>query len=297
MVAATAFAQTGTPILEIKTPPMRDSDVYTLPIDWHFPGTGGPAEIPGAGWAGGRIKIHVLDASEVDVDAIIPKAPGYLYRILPSGTFPGGPLPGIYTGPITGPFGPRSNNVTSAPLYITAIHPLAQQSGIDPPVSHREPLFDVVLHAKNTNLGQNSDIDLTLMFSNIWHNRGGTPGSELIHFPNSVSIWSNSNVSDDPSSWQQFHINPTTDPVFASNFRIPEGPPIDVPGHWVHIPESLVFHTFPGPGSTFFKYMLTTAWGIGIEHVPEPVSFALVGLGLVCGSMGVFSRRRRCSEP
>ena len=37
MVAATAFGQAGA-ITEIKTPPMRDSDVITIPLRLHFPG-------------------------------------------------------------------------------------------------------------------------------------------------------------------------------------------------------------------------------------------------------------------
>jgi hypothetical protein len=290
MFAVTAFAQTGE-INVFKTPPLRDSDVFTFPVQRHFSGLP-PAELPGAGWAGARVKIHVQDPTEVDIDAIVP-APGYLIRY-PGSPTPGGPLPGIYTGPIPDPFGPRSNNVGSVPIIVTLIHPMANLSGINPPASHLEPLLNLVLHAKNTNLGQNSDVDVTMMFSDVWHDRGG-PGSEIIHFPDSVHIWGQSFL-DDPGIWNQFHIG-TSDPVYASNYRIPEGPPIDVPeGHWVHLPNSLPFHTIPGPGSTFFAYMAATVLGVGIEHVPEPTSAALLGMGLVCASMGVFSRRRRRSQ-
>jgi hypothetical protein len=290
-VAATAFGQ-GT-LIPIKTPPLRDSDIYTIPVQRHFdpsrPPGEPPAELPGAGWAGARVKLHLLDPTEVDVDAIVA-APGYGIR------WPGAPWstlpPGIYPG-ISEPFGPRSNNVGSVPLIVTLIHPLAQQSGINPPFSHLEPLANFVLHAKNTNLGGNSDVDLTLMFEDIWHTREGTvPGSTVIHFPNSVRKWSQSNITDDPSSWEPFHI---TQPPFNSMYAVPVGPPIEDPnGHWAHIPESLLFHNFTGfvPGSNFFAYMAATVLGIGIEHVPEPLSLALLGMGIACASMAVVSRRR-----
>jgi hypothetical protein len=191
--------------------------------------------------------------------------------------------------------------VASVPLYVTLIHPQAQQSGINPPASHFEQLVDFVFHAKNTNLGSNSDVDVSLMFSDMWHTRERTvPGSTVIHFPNSVRKWSFSNINDDPGSWQPFHITQSQDPIHASMYRMPEGPPISDPnGHWAHIPESLLFHNFPGfaPGSNFFAYMAATVIGIGIEHVPEPVSLALVGMGVVCASMSVISRKRRRWQP
>ena len=300
MVAAIAFAQTGN-VIPIKTPPLRNSDTYTLPIFRHFdpgrPPGEPPPELPGAGWAGARVKIHVLDPTEVDVDALVP-APGYGIR------WPGAPWsplpPGIYGGPIPNPFGPRSANVGSVPLIVTMIHPNANFSGINPPASHIEPILNLVLHAKNTNVSNNSDIDATMMFSDVWHTRDRTvPGSTVIHFPNSVRKWSFSNINDDPGSWQPFHITASQDPVYASYYRLPEGPPIDDPnGHWAHIPDSLLFHNYPGflPGSDFFAYMAATVLGIGIEHVPEPVSAALLGIGVACASMGVFSRRRRRSQ-
>jgi hypothetical protein len=183
--------------------------------------------------------------------------------------------------------------VGSVPLIVTMIHPQANQSGINPPASHIEDIMNVVFHAKNTNLGGNSDIDVTFMFSDVWHTRDRTVGSSLIHFQDSVRKWSFSNVNDDPGSWQPFHIQTGQ---YASFYHMPEGPPISDPGgHWAHIPGSLVFHNFTGflPGSDFFAYMAATVLGLGIEHVPEPVSVALLGMGVACASMGVFSRRRR----
>jgi hypothetical protein len=299
MAAATALGQATGEIFPIKTPPLGEGDAYTLPINRHFDPMRPepPPQLPGAGWAGARIKIHVLDPTEVDVALLIP-APGYLIRYPGSPsmdpTVPGTP-PGLYTGPVPDPFGPRSHNVGSVPVVVTLINPLAQQSGINPPFSHVEPLLDLVLHAKNTNLGKNSDIDVTLMFEDIWHTRDReVPGSTIVHFPNSVRFWSQSNLSDDPASWEQLHI-PAGQP-FASNYRIPPSPPLDSPeGHWVHIPNSLPFHNPPGliPGSNFFAYMATTVLGVGIEHVPEPVSIALLGTGLACAAVGLFSRRRR----
>jgi hypothetical protein len=302
LTTATALAQATGEIFPIKTPPLSEGQVYTLPITRHFDPMDParpepPAELPGSGWAGARVKIHVLDPTEVDIASLVP-APGYLLRYpgLPGSPVPPGTPPGLYTGPVPDPFGPRSHNVNSVPVVVTLIHPLAQQSGINPPASHLERLLDVVVHAKNTNMGGNSDIDVTLMFEDIWHTRDRTvPGSTVVHFPNSVRFWSHSNLTDDPASWEQLHNNVPGLPGY-SQYRIPEGPPLEGPeGHWVHIPASLPFHNPPGviPGSNFFAYMATTVLGLGIEHVPEPVSIALFGSGLACAAVGLFSRRRR----
>jgi hypothetical protein len=292
-VAATAIAQPGVTDV-IKTRPLRESGVHIQPIGRHFDPTRPepPPQLPGAGWAGARVKIHVLDPTEVDVVAIVP-AP--LYAIRWNGA-PWSPVPpGIYPGPIPEPFGPHSNNVASVPIIVTLIHPDARLSGINPPASHVEHLFDLVVHAKNTHPRNNSDIDVTMMFSDIWHTRPrDVPGSTVIRFPNSVRMWTYS-VFDNPSIWQQFHI---FDPPYNSMYRLPEGPPIDSPeGHWVHLPP-VTFHNFPGiiPGSQFFAYMVTTVIGLGIEHVPEPVSVALVGIGIACTGMAAFSRRRRLRQ-
>lgn len=293
-VAATAIAQPGVTDV-IKTRPLRESDVHIQPIARHFDPTRPqepPPELPGAGWAGARVKIHVLDPTEVDVVALVPAPP---YAIRWNGA-PWSPVPpGIYPGPVPEPFGPRSNNVASVPIIVTLIHPNANNSGINPPFSHVEHLFDLVVHAKNTHPRNNSDIDVTMMFSDIWHTRPReVPGSTVIRFPNSVRMWTYS-VFDNPSIWQQFHI---FDPPYNSMYRLPEGPPIDSPeGHWVHLPP-VTFHNFPGiiPGSQFFAYMVATVIGLGIEHVPEPVSLALVGIGIACTGMAAFSRRRRLRQ-
>jgi hypothetical protein len=292
-VAASAFAGNGSTGngtgIPFKLPPLRTSD--TISLGWGFhstdpglpPGAPLPPAVPGTGWAGEMVKIHVLDNTEVDVNAIVP-LPGVLLRYIgPTGS------PVFTTGPIVSPFGPASENRQSSPLVFTAWHPLAQQSGIDLRNSVFEHLFDLVLHVKNSTAKNNSDTDITMMFTEIWHSRPSS-GSDFIHAEQSDHLW----LFSTPI-WEEFHIQEPDN--FASNFRLPtQGPPIDSPeGHWVHVPQSITFHTDPGPGSLFWKRGGRT-YLIGVEHVPEPATFVLLGLGLICAVKAVRSRGRRCSQ-
>jgi hypothetical protein len=45
-----------------------------------------------------------------------------------------------------------------------------------------------------------------------------------------------------------------------------------------------------------FYATLAKTFNIGIDHIPEPVSGVLLGLGVLCAVMGVRSHRRRRSQ-
>jgi hypothetical protein len=49
------------------------------------------------------------------------------------------------------------------------------------------------------------------------------------------------------------------------------------------------FHFY---GSQYYA-TLARVYAIGIEHIPEPATAVLSGLGLVCAVMGVRSHRKR----
>lgn len=232
----------------IKTPPLKDSDVFPLPIEYHV-----GRDIPN--FAGLIVQMHVLDAAEVDVDMIIPSDPG---------------IP-----PITYPFGPRSQNVQSVPMKFTAWLPpdIIQQSGINLVESERIPLFDVQLHAKNTDPINNSDTDIVV---NVWNIRhiGPGAGSTIIGLQPSDFVYG----------------NPGTNPIQMSHF--PTDPPYPGQGIWYHLTETKTFHLLPGLGSAFYATLATTV-GIGIEHVPEPASITLILCGAVAARSSWRSRRRR----
>ncbi|REK09461.1 MAG: PEP-CTERM sorting domain-containing protein [Planctomycetota bacterium] len=250
-------------VTDVKTPPLQASDTFTLPIAIHNTSPNAPY----AGWAGGRMKMHVLDAGEMDVDALIPIAGGS------AGTAP----------PYIEPFGPRSENRQSSPLFFTAWHPLAAQSGIDITPSVNQPLFDLQVHVKNSDPSGNSDVDATFMFWNIWHLREGQFSSEFVRLEESDYILVTSNIDD---IFQLHTVN--------SQFLFPTNPanPQDPNAHWLHIFEPVTFHLVSGLGSQFFATFLNTAT-LGIEHVPEPASALMLGTGLAAAVTGVWFRRRR----
>lgn len=254
-------------VTDIKTPPLQNSDTFNLKLDIH-PAADSP---PYAGWAGARMKMHVLDADEMDVDAIVPVA----------GSSTGGP-----TGPpYIEPFGPRSENRASEPRFFTAWHPLAQESGINVQQSVNQPVFDVEVHVKGSDPSGNSDVDATFMFWNIWHLRPGNWDSLVITLEPSDYIWVSSQIDD----INQLH---TVD----SNFVFPQEPAtINNPNaKWIHVLDTARFHlTGPTvPGSQFWATFLNTAT-LGIEHVPEPASGVLLAGGMAFGFVGLWLRRRR----
>ncbi len=264
LAGATAALGQGV-ITTIKTPPMQASEVITLPLAIH-PAAPAP---PWAGWAGARMKAHIMDAGELDVDAIVPTAGGTV------------------TGPpYIEPFGPRSMNAQSVPIFFTAWHPLAQQSGIPVQPSVNLPVFNMTLHAKNSDPSGNSDVDMTLMFWNIWHIRDGLPGSTLVHLDPSAYILVPSSIQDleqlhRPDSLYQFPTNPVQ--------------PGEPGAKWLHIEQPVTFHLPGGPGSQFYATFLNTAT-IGIEHVPEPMSAVMLVGGAFCAVMSRRARSRRRSD-
>ena len=293
----------GQVITDIKTPPMKDSDTYRIPFAVHpgvgtgkgdpGSGSGGPYLPPylGAGWAGQRVKVHVQDASELDIVGLAP-APGKKLRVNIPGA--GGILT---TGPLPAPelraiFGPISNGVQTQPIFFTVWDSNAQQSGKRLLTSINEPLFDLTVHAKNTSPANNSDVDVTFMFSDIWHLNGG-PGTNLIEIRESDWWFVNSQVTDPLEPPGLMHI--TNDPFFNSAYDFPTapGPTTDDPnGHWIHMPDLFV-HTFGGPGSQFISRMVGGITTLGIEHVPEPTAVALLGAGVVCSVLALRSRSKR----
>ncbi len=259
LATSTVFAQPGE---LFKLPPLHDSDTFVATAFLH-------SGITAPNWAGQIMKAHVLDASEVDVDAIVPLLGG-----------PGG-------APETDPFGPRSANVQSEPRYFTAWHPLAQQSGITLQPSSTLPVFNLNLHVKGSSSEGNSDADMSLMFWNIFHLRHVLESSGLLQLEISDLIWVTSNIED----VQQLHI---TDGPNSSQYLFPSNPAQagDPLGHWLHILEPVTFHLLAGSGSQFYATMGNTIL-VGIEHVPEPASAILLGLGGVCGLVTIVLRRRR----
>jgi hypothetical protein len=259
----------------IKTPPLMDSDTFTIHISIHNTAP----NPPWAGWAGAIMQMHLLDNGELDVDAFHASLP---WRAVgPGGTvFPG---PGPVSVPIASPLGPRSMNVVSAPAQITFWHPAWSMSGIPIQPSVNQPLGTGFFHVKGSSPVGNSDVDATFRFWNIWHIFGG-PGSTLIRLDPSDRLW----VASPFQNQQQLH-------TAGSFYGFPPAPgptPFDPNAHWLHITEPATFHLLGNEGSFFYATQLNTAT-LGVEHVPEPASAALIGLGLLSLAASRTVRRRR----
>jgi hypothetical protein len=248
--AATAtFAQVtpgGTPS-PYKTPPMRESDVWHIPIDYHNP-------VDVLNWAGALMTIHILDPSEVDIDAV-------------------GTADGIVT---TEPFGPRSQNLGSLTLPFSVWDPNAPNSGRLQPASAVIPVGGIDVHAKNTDPINNSDTDIVAKVYNIHHLGPVTQSSQVLTLQ--------------PSEW--VYGNPGTNPILAS--ELPTAPPEPGQGVWYHATDIKTFHLFSGPGSNYYAKFVGTI-NIGIEHVPEPTALVMLGSGVVCAVIGLWTRRRNRS--
>jgi hypothetical protein len=260
LAAERVVAQVGTD-QDIKIRGVRASDVVTLEILNHheFPNP------PWAGWAGHKYTVHVLDNTEVDVDAVVH------HRFDPAGM----QFPEIYTNP----FGPRSNNEVSHPIEWKAPHPFAFQSGIDVQPTQVFRLADLQLHVKGTTIGQNSDTDLEVRVWNMWHVR---QDSVIVPMQPSDRVW----VPSPFTNIQQLH---RPDSVY----EIPQGipyPELSSPdGHWLHVQEPIPFHFW---ASQYYATLVDTIT-IGIEHIPEPATMALTGFGVICAVMGLRSHWKR----
>jgi hypothetical protein len=262
LVAPAALAQ----IQVIKTPPLAESESIQLSVGTHI-----PFAPPWAGYAGAIVKAHLLDNQELDVTSFHP--------LLPVRT-PGGTLPASV--PVPNPFGPPSANAQSVPISVTYWNPNAQNSGIPVWTSQFIPLATLALHAKNTTPANNSDVDATFMFWNIWHIVAGTQfASQFLRLNPSDRIWVTSNIN----SVGQIH-------NALSGFDLNKPTPFSPTAHWLHILDTVTFHLTGGPGSTFYATFVGTV-GLGIEHVPEPASGLLVAGGLLALALGGRARQRR----
>jgi hypothetical protein len=229
--------------------------------------------VPWAGWAGYKFTVHILDSAEVDVDAVRP------YPFLNGQQVP---------GPIThDPFGPHSNNVQSQTREWMQLHPLHQQSGVTLNASAVYPVADLRLHLKGTTTGQNSDTDVVVQLWNIWHYRHGYT-TNIVPLAPSDRIWVGSSINDIEQlhviNSQYGYIGPPTIPPISST---------DPTGHWLHVNNPIEFHFW---GSQFYATLADTIT-IGIEHIPEPTSILLIGLGSLCAAMALRSHKRRHFQP
>jgi len=264
----------------IKTPPLQNSDTFTIHISVHNTAP----NPPWAGWAGAIMEMHLLDNSELDIDAIHAGLPMHVGLA----SIPGAP-PGSTVIPASGflmsPFGPRSQQAQSVPRDLTFWHPAAPDSGIPIQPSVNQPLGTGYFHVKGSSPAGNSDVDATFRFWNIWHIIGGPqPGSTLLQLHASDRVWVTSNFNNA----QQLH---TT----GSFYRFPPAPhpsPFQPNAHWLHITDTVTFHLTGFDQSVFYATKLNTAT-LGVEHVPEPASAALIGLGLLSLAGSRTVRRRR----
>jgi hypothetical protein len=284
LAATTAIAQgvPGVEVINIKVGPngtdglrLQHSDVYNLPtLFGHVPPH---AADPVSGWAGYKFTVHVLDGTEVDVDAVAPYP--FLTHSSPIQA-PPHPIP----LPQTDPLGPRSNQTSQIREWHELI-PSAMQSGIDVPPSHVYRVADLKLHIKGTNnpAGNSQFDDLQVKVWNIWHFRQGFTSQNVLLKP-SDRLWVASPFMDTA----QFPPGPGG----TGSLPPPPGLPIsEGPGggaHWLHVQQHRPFHM---QGSQFYATLART-FNIGIDHVPEPATGMLVGLGVVCALMGVRSYRR-----
>jgi hypothetical protein len=290
LAADIAMAQGPGPVEEIKIGPfiagqrLRASDVVQLPpLLGHVPPVpGDPGAAPHSGWAGYKFTVHVLDNTEVDVDGVLP------YPFLTHSS-PIQPPPRDFEIPTTNPFGPRSENQQSITREWHELIPSATQSGVDVPPSHLYRVADLKLHVKGTNNpADNSDVDVQVRLWNIWHFRQGYTSMNVPLRP-SDRLWVASPFLDTAQI-------PPAGP--AGTGMLPPPPPVPIsegPGlgaHWLHVQQPRPFHMY---GSQFYATLART-FNIGIDHIPEPATAALFGLGAFCAVMGVRSNWRRRSK-
>jgi hypothetical protein len=248
-------------ITDFKTPPLRTSDKFRVVIDKHF-------KMDVFDYAGFRLKFHILDSKEISVTP-----DSTLFGSAPPPLTPGAPTSAHIKLPLVSPDFPQSTPmVQSVPFYRTHWEDNAQNSGRFVMASKWVPMAAFSLHAKNTNTGANSDVDMTVM---AWCIRHLGPGQGSTTFEQSALVWAPSHFTPQPG-------NPLpTDPI-----------PFDDPnGQWKHIP--FPWHVPLGfPGSNFVATFAGTV-AIGLEHVPEPMTALLAGSGvlMLLGSWGLRKRR------
>ena len=258
-VAPAAVAQVNT----IKTPPGQNSDTFQIPLDIHV--GPGPAVSSGdpLGWAGGLLIMHITDATEMDLD-FLDAAPGLLGNLL------GPPNTPFIT--IADPFGPRSSNVQSSPLSVNIfIPPSVMSSGTPIPSSVSTQLARMIVHVKGSSPAGNSDVDLTAQLWNIWH-----AGTATLQLAASDLLW----VPGIQTG--------ITTPFISS---VPGGLSNST-AHWIHNTGNQTLMVAPS------VYMATFAGtvALGIEHVPEPTTASLLGLGVAAFAASRVMRRRRISS-
>jgi len=130
------------------------------------------------------------------------------------------------------------------------------------PASQPFPIGALVFHASNTDPINNSDVDITFSAWNIWHVTSAEQ-SQVVEVP--ASIWLYVRPGE---TWGQ--------PVEPGQ------------GYWVHNETPFTAHVV---ASLFWatNAFIGGQGGIGVEHIPEPASVALVLAGL---GTAVLARRR-----
>jgi hypothetical protein len=233
-----------------KTPPLSSGQVISVPIAVHNSST---VILPN--WAGVLVEVHLDDPSEVDIVAV--KVGGV---------------------PQPHPF-PTSGGPGSTAAIFTVFHPAAFASGIPLPPSGGMPAITLDLRAKNTNVINNSDVDIDLRFADIYHqpdyvsvqrsvhtatapiHLGPVPGSTIVvrRTPGSTTwTWEDSHrvlVNSSIHSLDDLHLTagghqansqfpfPNHDPSgntqFESKYVIPRNVE-PTGGHFIHFPAGIV---------------------------------------------------------
>lgn len=267
---------------EYKTEAMGASDVRVVTFSIHLNGVQ-----PRASWAGARFNIH-WDGTEVDIDAIGTATPSPIEWV-PWPTFAA--LPRLngqkvsQTAYLNNTWLPaRSQGTQSMNASWTAWDPQAINSGRSTglPVSTRVPIFWAVIHVKNSQISNNSDFDITVTGQNLYHISAGS-SSAVLDASNWVYVPGDSTESP-------FFNDPTHGPsVRVRNARGEAlNPDLGLgAGEWVHLDQSM--HAVE-EASGFIATQFQIGTRIGIEHVPEPVTAALLLAG--AGSLFVARRRR-----
>jgi hypothetical protein len=176
-------------------------------------------------------------------------------------------------------------NVQSQPREWHEVIPSAFQSGVDVPPSHLYRVADLKLHVKGTNNpADNSDVDVQVRLWNIWHFRQGFTSMNVPLRP-SDRLW----VASPFQSTDQFPHLPDSTRELPPPPTIPISEDPTGAAHWLHVQNPGLFHMY---GSQFYATLART-FNIGIDHIPEPATGGLVGLGVFCAVMGLRSRWRR----